>query len=92
MDYRDNIGWDIQIDRIVIEGIALTSYQQQQLRESLEGELGRMFRGRGINEEIRPVQGKGAGATVALKGSGSVPMELGKQIAATVFKNLSGDK
>ncbi|MBN9385063.1 MAG: hypothetical protein J0H74_30185 [Chitinophagaceae bacterium] len=92
MDNRGIVDWNIQIDRIVIEGIVLTSYQQRQLKESLEGELGRMFDGRGAKEGIRAIQGKGEGATVVLRGAGSVPMELGKQIAATVFKNLSGNK
>ena len=91
MDNRDTVDWNLEIDRVVIEGIPLTSYQQMQLMGSLEAELGRLFSGKGMPRDVRTIQGRITGAPVELRGSGSAPVELGKQIAATVFKSLSGE-
>ena len=39
MDNQDHAEWNIEIDRVVIEGIRLTSYQQQLLKEKLRRDL-----------------------------------------------------
>ena len=90
MDNHGIADWDIQIDRIVIEGVMLTSYQQQQLRASLEAELGRMFEGRGIPGNMRNFRGKVTGAPIVL-GEKAAPVQLGKQVAASVYSSLSGE-
>ncbi len=82
----------IQIDGVVIEGIVLTSYQQQQLRESLEAELGRMFSLRGLPGDLPSFPGKISGETIRLQDRKPAPVQLGKQIASSVYKSLSGDK
>lgn len=89
MDSGAGIDWNIRIDRIVIEGIPLTRYQQGLLKEALEAELGRMFAGRGISGEIKAVRGKVVGETIPLQGRGGGPVQLGKQVAASVYKSLS---
>ena len=89
MDDSSRGDWNIQIDRIVIDGIPLTSYQQQVLRESLEAELGRMFNGRGMPGGMGCIRGKVVGEPISLRESGAVPVQLGKQIAATVYNSLS---
>jgi hypothetical protein len=104
MDNQGIADWDIWIGRIVIEGIVLTSYQQQQLRASLEAELGRIFEGRGIPGNVRNIRGKVTGepirlesgpvqpeernAPVQLEGR-KVAVQMGKQVAASVYNSLS---
>ncbi|HVW61053.1 MAG TPA: hypothetical protein VHC48_13480 [Puia sp.] len=90
MDNRDIPDWDIQIDRIVIEGMVLTSFQRQQLRMSLEEELGRLFEGKGIPGNMRNIRGKVTGAPIEL-GEKAAPVQLGKQVAASVYSSLSGE-
>jgi hypothetical protein len=92
MDNSRIVDWNIQIDRIVIEGFSLTSYQQQQLKDSLEAELGRMFAGRGVPVGMRSVQGKVVGPSIRLQGSRPAPVQLGKQIAASVYNSLPGEQ
>jgi hypothetical protein len=91
MDNRDMVDWNLEIGRVVIEGIELTAYQRTQLKETLEAELGRMFAS-GAPDGIRSVSGNLKGEAIRLDGSKPAPVELGKQIAATVFKSLSGGK
>jgi len=90
MDNRDIPDWDIQIDRIVIEGMVLTSFQRQQLRMSLEEELGRLFEGKGIPGNMRNIRGKVTGVPIEL-GEKAAPVQLGKQVAASVYSSLSGE-
>ena len=91
MDDGGSVDWIIEIDRIVIEGVPLTYYQLEQLKGSLTAELERMFAGRSMPGIMRPVQGKVTGAPVQLQGSSPVPVQLMKQVAATVYKSLSGE-
>jgi|GEM_PF-1015045 len=91
MDNGAAINWDIQIDRIVLDGIQLTRYQQMQLKESLEAELSRMFAGKGMPGDTRAVRGKISATPIYLPPGKPGPVQLGKQIASSVYSSLSGE-
>lgn len=88
MNNQDHAEWNIEIDRVVIEGIRLTSYQQQLLKESLQAELGRMFTDRAMYGDMNPTRGKVFGAPIRLSGPDPAPDQLGRQIAASVYNTI----
>jgi len=88
MDNRSHADWLIQIDSIVIEGIPLTTYQRGLLKEALESELGRMFAGTGMPGEKGGMRGKVVGEPILLQDRGGGPVQLGRQIAASVYKTI----
>lgn len=88
MNNQDHAEWNIEIDRVVIEGIRLTSYQQQLLKESLQTELGRMFTDRAVSGDVKPARGKVFGTPIRLSGPDPAPDQLGKQIAASVYNTI----
>ena len=86
----NDIELNIQIDQLVIEGISLTSYQQQRLKESVETELTGLFLTNGIPAGIESAARIKSDA-IQLQGQSPTPFTLGKQIAESVYNGLASE-
>jgi hypothetical protein len=89
---NDNKELNILIDRIVLEGFSFTSYQQHQLKQIVETELSSMFLNNGIPQGIgkQPVRIKTD--AIQLSEQKPAPVQLGKQIAASIYNGLTSEK
>ena len=82
---------NVQIERLVLEGINVAPHQHPLLQAAVEGELTRLLSEGGINEGLtgggsRPSM---RGAPIQL-GSDGKPDGIGHQIAVSVHKGISG--
>lgn len=82
---------NIRIDHLIIEGITMTFYQQQQLKESIETELAGFFSDRGIPKGIESARARIPGESIQINGQQPEPNGLGKQIAASIYNGLAID-
>jgi hypothetical protein len=86
-----NTELNIRIGHLVLEGISLTSYQQHQLKETIETELAAMFTKNGIPGRMRSLPSKIKSNNIQLQDQKPAPVPLGKQIAASVFNSITRD-
>jgi len=87
-DEIKNIELNIRIGHLVLNGIPLAHYQQQQLRETVERQLNEMFSANGIPSKIESTPGTIKGSTIHLDQQPSAH-QLGKQIALSVYQSLA---
>lgn len=87
-----NTELNIRIDSLVIEGVALTFYQKQQVKASFENALSGLFSEKGIPKEIKNRGVVLQGKPLHLQPSRYEPAQLGKQLAASVYAGLTGEK
>ncbi len=85
---HNNTELNIEIERLVLEGISLTFYQQQQLKEAVEIELGKIFLTNGIPKIIEPIPERITGNEIQLEARHPKPDSLGKQIATSIYNGL----
>jgi hypothetical protein len=82
---------DVQIERLVLDGLPVTSLQIPMLRQAMELELARLLKTHGLSQELR--QG---GAMPRVKGgalqlAGDNPhAQLGRWIARAVHEAIGG--
>ena len=89
-DEIKNIELNIRIGHLVLNGIPLAHYQQQQLKEIVEAQLKEMFSANGIPSKIETLPGTIKGSTIHLHQQPSTH-QLGKQIAASIYNGLSNN-
>lgn len=80
---------NIRIDSLIIEGVALTFYQKQQVKTSFENALAGLFSEKGIPKEIKDRGAVLKGSPIDLQQSQHEPLQLGKQLAASVYLGLT---
>jgi hypothetical protein len=78
---------NIDIGRLIIDGIELTLNQRLLLRESMETTLRGLIAEHGINGNIASAS-KIPGETIHLTQHAVEPVSLGKQIAGSVYQGL----
>ncbi|MBX3238413.1 MAG: hypothetical protein KIT80_06470 [Chitinophagaceae bacterium] len=83
----EHIELNLQIGRLVLEGFSLTRYQQQQLKETIEMHLTRLFTTHGIPRENTPAVNIKSPVIQATRSPS--PIQLGEQIALSVYNGLS---
>lgn len=86
----NNTELNIRINRLVLDGISLTTYQQLRLKESVETELSGMFLTNGIPAGIGSAPARIKSDAIQLQGQKAAPEMLGKQVAASIYNGLSG--
>jgi hypothetical protein len=89
-DQINNIDLNIRIDRVVLHGISLTSYQQFRLKESVEAELNGLFSVRGVPSVIPEAPMKIKADAIRLDSQKPAPDQLGKQLANAIFNSITG--
>lgn len=82
---------NIRIDHLVVEGIPLTLYQRQQLKDTVETELRTLFSLKGIPEGIKNISQSLTAKPIALHKPQSEPVLLGKQVATSLYDSLKGE-
>lgn len=81
---------NIRIDHLVVEGIPLTFYQRQLLKETVESELRELFSSKGIPEGINDISQSLTAKPIALHRPRTEPVLLGKQVATSLYDSLIG--
>ncbi|HVO44314.1 MAG TPA: hypothetical protein VMT34_16930 [Aggregatilineales bacterium] len=82
----------LTIERLVLDGIAVSAAQKPVLRAALEAELARLFSQGGLSPALL------AGGAVArlqagvIQGLESHPQGMGQQIAQAVYGGITGDR
>ena len=89
-DEIKNIELNIRIGHLVLNGIPLAHYQQQQLKKTVEAQLKEMFSANGIPSKIEAIPGTIIGSTIHLDQQPSAH-QLGKQIASCIYNGLSSN-
>jgi hypothetical protein len=91
---NDHTVLNIQIDRLVLDGMALTVHQQHQLRESLATSLKAHFAAEGIPGNLASLSSAAAlpVAAIRLPAPGIEPAGLGRQIAASIYQGFNIQK
>jgi hypothetical protein len=89
MPAPDTRGVTLHIERVVIDGVALTGAQARQLRAALEGELARLLRQDG-SARLGHAGGAVPGLTApAIQISAPLrPLDLGREIARSVYASF----
>lgn len=85
-----NIELNIRIGHLVLNGIPLAHYQQQQLKNTIEAQLKEMFSTKGIPSKMEAIPGTLKGSTIHFDQQPSAH-QLGKQIASSVYYGLSNN-
>jgi hypothetical protein len=84
---------NVHIERLFVEGVAVTSIQGPQIRAAFENELSRLLTVHGLSEELR--QGTAVprvrAGTIQL-GKDNQPASLGRNIARAVHEGLGATK
>jgi hypothetical protein len=88
----NNTELNIRIDRVVLDGISLTSYEQQRLKESVERELTGMFLTNGIPPGIEKAPVRIKGDAIQLQEQKPAPDRLGKQVAESIYNGLASEQ
>ncbi|MGH8761966.1 MAG: hypothetical protein ACREUR_01900 [Nitrosospira sp.] len=77
---------NLHIDRLILDGVNIPHHQRHLLQASVESELTRLFTARGVPQHLAS---GGASPHVQANGinlsSGSDPVNLGHQIARSVY-------
>ena len=81
----------IRIDRLRLQGISLTSYQQWQLKETVESELSGLFSINGIRPAIKDSTIRLRTDPIQLHDQKPAPDQLGKQIATAIYNSLTSE-
>jgi hypothetical protein len=77
----------LNIDRLVLDGVNLNPRERQQLQSSIEAELGRLLGEQGLHAGL--VQGLAVPKlTAAPVQMSAAPEQLGRQIAASVYGGI----
>lgn len=84
---------NVHIERLVLDGLPVTTLQGPQVRRAVEGELARLLASSGLSESLR----RGAALPRVMAGSLSVtreshPTGLGKGIARAVHEGIGGGR
>jgi hypothetical protein len=84
---------NVHIERLFVEGVAVTSIQGPQIRAAFENELSRLLTVHGLSEELR--QGTAVprvrAGTIQL-GKDNQPASLGRNIARAVHDGIGGSE
>jgi hypothetical protein len=83
-----NTELNIRIGHLVLDGISLTYYQQQQVKEIVEVQLKKMFSENGLPSKLETVRATVKSQVIHLNQQPSAH-HLGKQIATSIYKGLS---
>ena len=80
---------EVNIDRLIIEGIPLSRLQQRQLKGTVEAELGRLLAENGLASHFSQGFAVPTIPVEAMQMSPKItPTQLGQQIAHTVYRGL----
>lgn len=82
---------NIEIDRLIIEGMELTPGQQRQLKAGLETSLGKLFTEQGIPPGIESFSSMARMSVDAIKFTNPElkPVQLGEQIAHSIYQGIN---
>lgn len=80
-------GHAVHIERLVVEGVALTPAQGRQLQAAIERELARLLTASAVLRRQRNLSAAGLGGG-AVNANGADPQVLGRAIAATLARAL----
>jgi hypothetical protein len=82
---------NLEIDRLVIEGMELTPLQRRQLKTSLETSLDNLFTKQGIPKGIESLSSiaRMPATPVQLTKPEVQPVQLGEQIANSIYQGLN---
>ncbi len=81
---------NLEIDRLVIEGIIMTGHQQRLLKRAVQTSLKDLFAERGIPEGMSSVSSTARvqGETIRISAPETEPAHLGRQIATSIYGGL----
>ena len=82
---------NIEIDRLIIEGMELTPGQQRQLKAGLEASLGKLFAEHGIPPGIESFSSMARMPVNSIKLTNAEvkPVQLGEQIAHSLYQGIN---
>ena len=81
---------NIQIGQLILEGISLTHEQRHQLKRTIEAQLNEMFSAKGIPKGDAFMPKEMTAAAISLSQQ-PAPVQLGKQIASSLYNRLSNN-
>lgn len=82
---------NMRIDHLIVEGIPMTFYQRQLLKETIESELRMLFSSRGIPQGINNISQSLTAKPITLHKPQAEPVLLGKQVATSLYDRLKGE-
>lgn len=86
--YTGTIDVDIHVERLVIDGIALTTEERPQLKTAIERELQALYVGRRPGPALRVSRMVASVPAPSIDSSDSNARQLGKRIARSVHEGI----
>lgn len=86
------MNFNLHIDRLVLDGIALTPRQQKELQTAVQSELVRLLISKGVGPRAAPRDNKRSirGGSINIEKNNTAP-GLGNQVAGAVYRGIMGN-